>query len=82
MIDGIVTEHILHHDATNSKPKHESPTSFKQIALLFQTAFPDAHIPLFNLIAEETIGLWHAGDCAVRIEAHLSDNGEKTLCNS
>jgi len=52
VLDDIVAEHVLHHDATSPKPKNESPVSFKQVAHLFQAAFPDANIPLFDLIAE------------------------------
>ena len=52
VLDDIVAEHVLHHDATSPEPKHESSVSFKQVTHLFQAAFPDANIPLFDLIAE------------------------------
>ena len=50
-IDDIVAEHVLGHDATSSKPKRGSE-SYRQVAILFQTAFPDAEYRLHDLIAE------------------------------
>jgi len=50
VIDEIVADHVLGDDAAIERTLGRQ--SFKQVAVLFQTAFPDAHIPLFDLIAE------------------------------
>ena len=50
VIDEIVAEHVLSDDAAIDRARGRQ--SFKQVAVLFQTAFPDAHIHLFDLIAE------------------------------
>ena len=50
VVDEIVAEHVLGDDAAIDRTR--SRQSFKQVVVLFQTAFPDAHYPLFDLIAE------------------------------
>ena len=52
VIDEIVAENVIGHDATSDEPKH-GRASVKQVAILFRTAFPSAHYPLADLIAEE-----------------------------
>ena len=52
VIDEIVAEDVIGHDATSDEPKR-GRASVKQVAILFRTAFPGAHYPLADLIAEE-----------------------------
>jgi steroid delta-isomerase-like uncharacterized protein len=51
VIEELVAEHVLGHDATSQEPKR-GRASVKQVAILFRTAFPDADYPLLDLIAE------------------------------
>ena len=52
VIDEIVAEDVLGHDATSDEPRR-GRASVKQVAILFRTAFPGAHYPLADLIAED-----------------------------
>jgi steroid delta-isomerase-like uncharacterized protein len=52
VVDEIVAENVLGHDATSPEPKHGCE-SVKQVVTLFQTAFPDARYLLFDLIGED-----------------------------
>ena len=52
VLDEIVAEDVLGHDATSAEPKR-GRASVKQVAILFRTAFPDAQYPLADLIAED-----------------------------
>ena len=52
VIDEIVAEEVIGHDATSNEPKH-GRASVKQVAILFRTAFPGAYYPLADLIAED-----------------------------
>lgn len=51
VVDEIVAEHVLGHDATSPEPKR-GLESVKQVVILFQNAFLDPHYLLFDLIAE------------------------------
>ena len=51
VIDEIVAEDALGHDATSDEPRR-GRASVKQVAILFRTAFPGAQYPLADLIAE------------------------------
>ena len=52
VIDEIVAENVIGHDATSDEPKR-GRASVKQGAILFRTAFPGADYPLADLIAED-----------------------------
>ena len=52
VIEEIVAEDVIGHDATSDEPKR-GWASVKQVAVLFRTAFPGAHYPLADLIAED-----------------------------
>jgi predicted ester cyclase len=52
VIDEIVAEEVIAHDATSDEPKR-GRASVKQVAILFRTAFPGAQYPLADVIAED-----------------------------
>jgi predicted ester cyclase len=52
VIDEIVAEEVIGHDATSEEPKR-GRASVKQVAILFRTAFPGAQYPLADVIAED-----------------------------
>ena len=51
VIDEIIAENVLGHDATSREPK-KGFENVKQVIILFHTAFPDAQYPLFDLLAD------------------------------